>query len=200
VKSTKDIAYTERLENENTWWKRLLDVQRPYRANLHKLDLGYVLDIGCGIGRNLKNLQILGVRALGIDHNEHSVKEAIHRGFDALDASEFEAQYNNKRDIFDSFLFSHVLEHMTSSQAASLIHDYLPLLKPNGKIVMITPQERGFASDPTHVEFMDFLALNKILEKCGLKSELAYSFPFPRFVGRIFKYNEFVVSGRNPGE
>ena len=111
---------------------------------------------------------------------------------------EFDSQYNTRSDVFDSFLVSHVLEHMTSSQAVTLIHDYLPLLKPDGKVVLITPQELGFASDPTHVEFMNFLALNEILDKCGLIPDQAYSFPLPRFAGNIFKYNEFVVTGRKP--
>jgi len=200
VKSTQDITYTKRLAKGSGYWKQLLDVQRPYRANLNRLKLGYVLDIGCGIGRNLKNLKILGIKALGVDHNKHSVNEAIERGFDAVESSEFALQYNNRLGIFDSFLISHVLEHMTSVQAEALINAYLPLLKPNGKVVLITPQERGFTSDPTHVEFMDFLALNTIVKECGLMPDLAYSFPFPRFVGKFFKYNEFVVTGRNLDE
>ena len=32
-----------------------------------------------------------------------------------------------------------------------------------------------------------------------LVPEQAYSFPFPRFVGRVFLHNEFVVVGRKPG-
>jgi 2-polyprenyl-3-methyl-5-hydroxy-6-metoxy-1,4-benzoquinol methylase len=196
MKDTSDIAYTQRLESKDVWWKKLLDVQRPYRANLARLELGYVLDIGCGIGRNLDNLKKIGLDAVGVDHNAHSVRKACHRGFTALDGDEFDKQYGQKHQEFDSFLISHVLEHMDKPQAVKLITAYLPLLKPDGRVVIITPQERGFASDPTHVEFMDFQKLFEILKCAGLELTRSYNFPFPRTIGKIFKYNEFIVIGK----
>ena len=55
--STSNEDYTERLSKlENQKWKSMLDVQRPYRNNLHKLNPGKTLDVGCGIGRNLRHL------------------------------------------------------------------------------------------------------------------------------------------------
>jgi hypothetical protein len=65
--------------------------------------------------------------------------------------------------------------------------------------VLITPQEAGFASDATHVAFHDFAALAGLEAALGLRSERAYSFPFPRPVGRVFRYNEFVSVARRPG-
>src|SRR3954467_13785687 len=44
--STKDAEYAERLtRHSGVWWKRLLDVQRPYRMHLQAMKLGFVLDI-----------------------------------------------------------------------------------------------------------------------------------------------------------
>lgn len=69
---TKNQSYSERLLNKQTAkWKEILDVQAPYRWNLQRLNLGFTLDIGCGIGRNLINLKGNGI---GIDHNFHSVE------------------------------------------------------------------------------------------------------------------------------
>lgn len=196
MKDTKDKAYPELLAGKETWWKEALDVQLPYRLNLGFLDLGKVLDIGCGIGRNLRNLKSLGNHAVGVDHNEFSVKEARRRGYEAHHITEFMRKYESASEIFDSLLVSHVLEHMTWADAVELLKDYLHLLVKNGKIVLITPQERGFASDPTHIEFMDITILRTILQKAGCRVERAYSFPFPRIAGRIFRYNEFVAVGR----
>lgn len=198
MKDTRDKAYTERLVHKDTWWKRLLDVQRPYRYNLRRLQLGHVLDIGCGLGRNLQNLTLLGVTAVGVDHNSHSVAECQARGHDALDAADFAQRYSKAEAVFDSFLVSHVLEHMTDAEAAQLLKDYLPLLKASGRVILITPQELGFASDPTHVAFTDFTALAKILQAAGLVAEQHYSFPLPRFMGRLFTHNEFVMVGARP--
>ena len=73
--------YAERLQRlEGARWKKLLDVQRPYRWNLQRLELGRVLDIGCGIGRNLLNL---GDDSVGVDHNVDSVAAARARGLTA---------------------------------------------------------------------------------------------------------------------
>ena len=58
TRSTRDAAYTDRQRSlEGAWWKRLLDVQRPYRWHVRRLRLGFVLDVGCGLGRNLIHLE-----------------------------------------------------------------------------------------------------------------------------------------------
>mgnify|MGYP001981888391 CR=1 FL=1 len=90
MNDTKNIAYRDRLQSKETWWKQLLDVQRPYRANLRRLDMGFVLEVGCGIGRNLLSLRKIGIEAIGVDHNAHSVDfpehQAIHNSAIALHA------------------------------------------------------------------------------------------------------------------
>ena len=62
--------------------------------------------------------------------------------------------------------------------------------------MLITPQQAGYRSDPTHIEYADFAALHRMLADHGLRPERSYSFPFPRFVGRFFPHNEFVVVAR----
>lgn len=196
VKDTKELAYKSRLVNADIWWKRLLDVQRPYRANLKRLGLKNVLDVGCGIGRNLTNLQKLGVSAIGVDHNEHSVAEARARGHEAVTTAEFVPRFAQNHEHFDAILISHVLEHMSLSEAVELLKFYVLYLKPGGQLVAITPQEAGYKTDPTHVNFVDLDALQGAMMEVGLRFEKGYSFPFPRWVGKFFPYNEFIAVGR----
>jgi 2-polyprenyl-3-methyl-5-hydroxy-6-metoxy-1,4-benzoquinol methylase len=187
---TKDREYSIRLASEESaWWKRILNVQAPYRWNLQRLDPGFTLDIGCGLGRNLKNLSGNGV---GIDHNSHSVEIAKTRGFQAFNPESFEKSPFNKPASFDSILLSHVVEHMGEAEVKQLLDTYMHLLKPRGQVIFITPQEYGFRSDPTHIQFMDFAKLRSIASKSGLRVVREFSFPFPRPFGRFFKYNEFV--------
>lgn len=193
--STEKEEYTERLLNESTWWKRLLDVQRPYRRHLQGLQLGLVLDIGCGIGRNLINMAG-SATGIGVDHNPHSVAVAKSRGLAAFTPAEFQASSYACQQKFDSFLISHVIEHMTYPEAIALLQEYLAYLKPGGRVVLITPQEAGYKSDWTHVEFMDFHKAAGVLKACGLSVPRQYSYPFPRFIGKVFKYNEFVTIGK----
>src|SRR5204863_244052 len=73
---------------ENVWWKRLLDVQRPYRAHLRRLRLGLVLEVGCGIGRNLDHLR---GTSIGVDRNRRAVEIARGRGLKAFTPEELRA-------------------------------------------------------------------------------------------------------------
>jgi SAM-dependent methyltransferase len=188
--NTKDRQYTTLLETRGgIWWKKALDVQAPFRWNLRRLNPGFVLDIGCGLGRNLIHLKGHGV---GVDHNPYSVEVARSRGLRAFTPEEFELSEFYAPGSFDSILLSHVAEHMMQHEVVELLSGYIPLLKPEGKTILITPQEYGFRSDPTHVQLMTFENLRAVGGALGLIPLKEFSFPFPRLFGRIFKYNEFV--------
>lgn len=191
---TRDQQYSMRLvTKESAWWKRIFDVQAPYRWNLRRLNPGFTLDIGCGLGRNLNNLSGNGV---GIDHNPHSVEIASSRGLLAFTPESFEDSSFNERARFDSILLSHVVEHMLDEEVVKLLGTYIHLLKPHGQVIFITPQEYGFRSDPTHVQFVDFTGLRRIAHESALLVVREFSFPFPRSFGRFFKYNEFISVSR----
>lgn len=192
-KSTKGTGYAELLKlRSGKTWKKVLDVQRPYRWNLRRLDLGRTLDVGCGIGRNLRNLP---AGSVGVDHNKYAIKEARYLGLEAYTTDEFKKVIKPKKNSkFDSMLLAHVLEHMNTSEGKKIIKEYLPYVRE--KVVVICPQEKGFKSDDTHVNFLDHKGIEDILTNCGLDIDRSYSFPFPRFIGRVFRYNETVVVGK----
>jgi SAM-dependent methyltransferase len=194
--SAAEASYADsRLKAETVWWKRLLDVQRPFRAHLRRLKLGLVLEVGCGIGRNLAHLR---GSSIGVERDRRAVEIARGRGLPAFTPEELRASQWAVPGRFDSLLFSHVLEHMTAGEATGLVRDHLHLLRAGGRVVVLTPQEAGFRSDRTHVEFMDFDRVATVLERAGLVPERRYSFPFPRLTGALFKYNEFVTLARKP--
>ena len=126
---------------------------------------------------------------VGIDHNPTSINMAKGRGLTAFTPEGFKnSAYSNT--LFDSLLVAHVFEHLTKADANKLLEEYLPYLKSKGKIVIITPQKAGFASDPTHVTMMDPQLVSAILGSVGSRILKQYSFPFPYWVGDFFKYNE----------
>ena len=188
--------YARRLQSrEGAWWKRALDVQAPYRWNLRRHDLGRTLDVGCGIGRNLATL---GPGSVGVDHNAASVAIARSRGLDALTVEEWERSELRREEAFDGLLVAHVVEHMGPDDARALLRAYLPYLRPGGRVLMICPQERGYASDETHVRFTDGDALATLARDVGLVADGWSSFPFPRWAGRAFTYNEFCATSTKP--
>ncbi len=192
--STESTAYADRLERvARSRWRRWLDVQAPYRWNLQRLALGRTLEVGCGVGRNLRHL---GPGAVGVDHNPDAVAHARRAGLRAHLPGELRGSPDARPESFDALLFAHVLEHMRRGEAVELVRAHRPYLRRGGRVVVITPQERGFASDPTHVELLDFASIEGILRDADLTPQRFYSFPFPRAMGRIFAYNEFVGIGR----
>lgn len=193
--STEGADYTERLDRlEGKRWKRWLHVQAPYRWNLRRLKLGRTLDVGCGIGRNLLHLDGNGV---GVDHNAASVAVARRRGLEAYTTEEFFASPLGSPGAFDSLLAAHLVEHMKDDEALAVLRRYVPCVKPGGKVVIITPQEKGFASDPTHVRFAGPAEVSNLASRLGLDVERQYSFPLPRAFGHSFTHNEFVTVAKS---
>lgn len=190
---TRGEDYTDRLVTlEGARWKQILDVQRPYRRRLQRMDLGRTLDIGCGIGRNLG----ISPGMVGVDHNAASVEVARSRGFSAWTTNEWPSCRDAVPGSFDSLLIAHVLEHLDAEAGELLLREYLPFLRAGGRVVMICPQERGYASDATHVRYLDPAALGELAQRVGLEVESTSSFPFPRAAGRVFTHNEHVVVAR----
>ena len=189
---TESRTYTARLERlELAGWKRLLDVQAPYRRNLRRLLGGCrVLDVGCGIGRNLVSLS---PDSVGVDHNPTSVEACRDRGLQALTVDQLEERGDELAGTFDGLLAAHLLEHLPPGTGADVLRPYLRFLRPGARIVLICPQQRGYRSDSTHTEYQDDAALAHIVADLGARLEGQRSFPFPRPVGRVFTYNEFVT-------
>lgn len=186
---TTGTGYTARLRRlSGAGWKQRLDVQAPYRWNLRRL-LGErtVLDVGCGIGRNLTGLSASSV---GVDHNPHSVQHCRDLGLTAHTVADFHAGHH---EPFDGLLLAHVVEHLEPGAEPDVLREYLPYLAPGARVVLICPQERGFASDATHTTFFDLADLAELSAAVGLTVTRQLSFPFPRPVGKAFLYNESIV-------
>lgn len=195
MSSTTDAAYTERLRaaGRRHGWRRVVDPQLPYRWNIRRLVHGRVLDVGCGIGRNLAHLDGAGV---GVDHNPSSVDAARSRGLVAYTPEGFAESPDAQPAGYGTVLFAHVLEHLIVDDAVGLVRTYLPYLAPDGRVIAICPQQRGQRSDATHVTYLPAADLAALLGQAGLVVERLASFPLPRAAGRWFTHNETIAVAR----
>jgi len=196
MQSTAQECYTQRLVTlERAWWRKILDPQIPYRWFLKRQSPGFMLEVGCGLGRNLINNSGHGV---GLDHNPTSVALACSRGLTAFTPEKFQKSEFYRDAVFDSLLLAHVIEHMTFAEAKELVREHLRHIKPGGKLILICPQKAGFRSDATHVEYFDVNKMQQLALELGLTMKKAASFPFPPWVGDLFTYNEWVLVASKP--
>ena len=193
---TNQPDYCQRLLGSDKRWKQILNVQYPYRRALQKMHLRKTIDIGCGIGRMLAWLD---KDSIGVDHNPTSIDICLSKELNAATSEKFGEMTRSKKidsKSFDNLLLAHVLEHLEAKEQIEIIESYLPFLKKNGGVLIITPQEAGYASDPTHVTFTDFERVREILNVLNLEVSSQKSFPFPRAFGKYFMYNEFHTYAR----
>ncbi len=184
------------LRDPQTPGSSLLPTRALHRWHLRRLRLGRTLDLGCGVGRNLRHC---GPGSIGVDRDEASVRAARAGGLEAYTAAEFEADPELGRPgAFDSMLVAHVLEHLDPETCRALLASYLPSVRSGGRVVLITPQPAGYRSDPTHVRFVDLPTLREHAGQAGLRIGRGYSFPLPEAAGRVFRDNEYVLVGIVP--
>ncbi len=192
-KNTKNENYAQRLLNlQDKEWKKKLKFLNPYKYHLSFICKGQTLEVGCGIGRVLN---FIPNRSVGVDHNSNSIKICKSKNLKAYTSKDFFSKYTGNNTQYDTLLFSHVLEHMTLIDAQKLLETYLPFLKKNGKLILITPQEKGYDSDSTHIHYMNKEDLKKFAENNLIKESFTYSFPFPNIASKYFIYNENVFIG-----
>lgn len=194
---TEDAEYSRCLrQRSTTWWKRLLPVQYPYRRLAQQVfPVGKVLDVGCGYGRLLSALP---TGSVGVDHNAALVATARASGLDACLPEQFRERFDLRAPVFDGLVCAHVVEHMDRESAIGMLRSYLPSVKPGSPCMIVTPQARGFAADPTHVQHYGMRDLESLAEELGLRVTSCLSYPFPRIAGRVFPYNENVLLAVTP--
>ena len=193
--NTKSLDYhLELRSNSEAFFRRVIPVQLPYRWNMRRLTHGRTLEVGCGLGRNLA---ALSPDSVGLDHNSHSVEYCRSLGLDArlLSDSDSAEQTLSSSERFDTLLLAHVLEHVEREKQLPLVRRFLPFLKPGGNLLLITPQEKGYASTSSHITWTDVARLEELVGQLGRPATLvrSSSFPLHRSFGRFFTHNEFVV-------
>lgn len=120
----------------NPHWQAHLDFGVFYLA---AQDRGDLLEIGCGGGTMLQAMQSKGWKVTGLDFDMSAVSNARSKGLQVLHGDLLEVDL--AANSFDAIVMSHVIEHLPDPKA--ILARCLELLKPGGKLVMITPNAAG---------------------------------------------------------
>jgi O-antigen chain-terminating methyltransferase len=137
-----------------------------------------VLDLGCGRGIFLRLLGEAGIEALGVDVSAKAIEVCKTGGFavwqeDALTTLQRLAAAG---ESFDGIFCSHLIEHLPSNEAMSLIARSAAVLKPQGRLVVVTPNAdniqvltEGFWLDSSHTRFVPRLLVEMLMIDAGMR-------------------------------
>jgi 2-polyprenyl-3-methyl-5-hydroxy-6-metoxy-1,4-benzoquinol methylase len=137
---------------------------------------GRALDVGCGSGEILSNLQSLGWKVQGVDFDPAAVEAAQARGVIVHQGDLFEQNF--PAESFDAIVMSHVIEHVPDP--LSLIQECERILKPGGRLVMVTPNPKSLShfwfgkawrglEPPRHLYIQTQASLQSLTSKAGFE-------------------------------
>ncbi len=135
---------------------------------------GRLLDVGCGNGWLLIRMKSLGWNAEGVDFDEETVKIARKNGLKVKLGSLQEQHYPD--DFFDAITAVHLVEHL--SEPLKFVEECKRILKPGGKLILITPNSRSFLhavfkvdwrglEPPRHLQVFTPSSLEKLVNRSG---------------------------------
>ena len=146
-----------------------------------------VLDLGCGRGDWLELLRDEGRIATGVDVNRISVHACRQRGLDVVEADAVDYLRAQPEASFGAISALHVVEHLGFEQLLRLLDEARRALKPNGLLVLETPNPENlivgacnFWFDPTHVRPLPPPLLQFVVESRGFAAvEVRRLHPYP---------------------
>jgi len=102
-----------------------------------------VLDVGCGSGVLLARMKSLGWQVEGVEVDPGGVAAARARGVTVHQGQLADARFPESH--FDAVHSAHVIEHV--HDPAALLRECFRILKPGGKLVMLTPNTASFGHE-----------------------------------------------------
>lgn len=148
----------------------------------------HVLDLGCGQGFLMQELEAAGTTVTGVDSNVDMAGKLSARGLDVLtwDAFDFlEERIERNPGEFDTIVASHLIEHFQAEEQIDLLRLIYRYLPPGGRMVIVTPNMRNpivaaenFWLDTDHKRPMPLPLLYQLAEDIGFTVVAAGS-PWP---------------------
>lgn len=137
---------------------------------------GKVLDVGCGMGQTLLELQKLGWRGYGVEIDKQAVVKAHEQGLQNVFLGGYNKVKDFKDNFFDAIRLYHVIEHLDNPNECLEILQ--KKLKHSGELIIGTPNRNSVTAFlfrtywynldvPRHIWLFDPKTLTTILEQHG---------------------------------
>ena len=149
-----------RLVGDRTEELKILDLLRTAGANA----TWKILDIGCGLGRNLRALQQGGFCPVGVDVNADTLEQVRSEGFECYKPDDPALE----NSVWDVLIMSHIIEHFDYQGMVKMVESYLRLLRPGGYLIIATPLINSrFYEDFDHVKPYHPEAIHQVFGRRG---------------------------------
>jgi 2-polyprenyl-3-methyl-5-hydroxy-6-metoxy-1,4-benzoquinol methylase len=172
VSTTRQVSLTAALYRA---LRSLNNASKRRRIERFKRARGTLLDVGCGTGEFLKEMQSAGWKVKGFERDERAAAHGRERlGLDVVS----EAQWESMSDSFDVVTMWHTLEHMENPpRTLASLH---ARLKPSGLLVLSVPNlesvdARFYCSDwvaydaPRHLHHFTPESIRRVCRDSGFR-------------------------------
>lgn len=149
---------------------------------------GPIYDFGCGMGAFLEYCRLHNIPACGIDSNPHMVRRCQEKGLNAqvddiVRPAKIVAPIRN-------IICDNVLEHLSAELIDRFFDTTRSLLSSGGVLLVVTPNHRGYHSDPTHKTEVNEHFVESTASKHGFILNRWYRHPIqPVWLSESFVYN-----------
>lgn len=196
---TTEKAYVDFLEKKYRPGRDFYLTHFIYPRCAAEFSPGLIYDIGCGFGAFLEYCKRRNLPVKGFDSNPQLVERCQKKGLSVY----WEDIIRPKSDYppATNLICDNVLEHLTLEEIDSFFSNVKRYWMPDGVLLVLVPNRRGYESDPTHKTFVD----KKLISQMALKHQLAlarhYRHPIPwRIPGDYYIFNMTVFRLENrPG-
>ncbi|MDO8873697.1 MAG: class I SAM-dependent methyltransferase [Methanoregula sp.] len=174
----------------------------PSRAatTLHMVEGDTILDVGCGIGIFASRIAKKAKKVVAVDILESSIE--IAQDFYGADNIDFLAgdlfTLNLPGKSFDCILFLETIEHVDSP--GKFLKEFHRLLKPNGYLILSTPNAHSYANILHHLLFFNYRFAKKIANcidneerNTGTQNDHIYNWDFTTLY-RLLNRNGFTYT------
>jgi len=170
----KRAAYTQTRYNLDEKRSLVWKVFVPYLQ--HKFNIhGHILDVGCGFGDFINNVQAKKKSAL--DANEE-MQQFLDKDVEFKAGLTSDLTSCFQKNSYDWIFSSNLLEHLTRDQITDFFNDCKSLLKSQGSLLIFMPNyrycSREYFDDYTHITPLSDRSLSDWLTASGYQVEFVH--------------------------
>ena len=169
-----------------TWLREeaRLQANEPERLEIYRKVIGrkdqkdevfQAVDLGCGTGENLAELEKLGIKALGVDDDAAAVSACAEKNLTAVYAEPVAWLRNCQSGSADLITMIHLTERLAPEQVCRALEEAARVLREDGTLIIETadPEQAGEYSmlrDPTFATVLTSEAVIRMAARAGLKN------------------------------